>query len=159
MSDTNVGGTTETPDVIDWEARAKKAEAKIVSDRKANEDQTIPETIPEVKEVQTNTFMTRDDYQAEEFFKNNADLSEHKDYIMEKVSKGNSFDEAKALAKLKDPTIENRKKAKQANFTAWETPVELKSFSMETLEDKNLSQADYNRIMDMVDSGKAKLTA
>jgi hypothetical protein len=86
MSENNADGTVETP--IDWEARAKKAEAKIVADKQSNKE--TPEVVetPEVKPAtDTPDFMTREDYQKEEFFKNNTELAEHKDTINEYVSK------------------------------------------------------------------------
>lgn len=49
MSEQIADGTVETP--IDWEARALKAEAKIIADKKAKEEQVItePEEVVEPK--------------------------------------------------------------------------------------------------------------
>jgi len=152
MSDTTADGTVETPKDVDWEARARKAEAKIVADKKATEEPKTTEPTPEVKD--TPNFMTRQDFEAERFFEQNTDLVEHKEYIMGKVTQGNTFDEAKFLAKLKDPTIENRKKTKQSNFTTWEAPIEKQSFTVDQLSE--MDQDDYNKAMDLVESGKAK---
>jgi hypothetical protein len=125
MSNENIAdGTVETPSVeelttqlnAEKEARAK-AEAKIIDMKKSTK-----ETKEEVKKAQPKTensnFMTREDYIAEEFFKQNSDLVEHKETLTELVEKGNSWEDAKFLLERKDPTIANRKIANQANFTA-----------------------------------------
>jgi hypothetical protein len=85
----NVDGSTETPK-IDWEARALKAEAKIIADKKAHEpSQTGTVTTNSEIPVDTNTpnYMTREDFEKEKFFEANTELSEHKDTINEYVSK------------------------------------------------------------------------
>ena len=156
MSDNNADGTVETPSVEDLQAKLLKAEAKIVDMKKSSTPETPEVKVEEVKTPETPNFMTRQDFEAERFFENNKDYTEHKDFILEKVSMGNSFHEAKALAKLKDSTIENRQKTKQSNFTTWEVPIDKQSFTMDQLWD--MSQDDYNRAMDLVDSGKAKVS-
>jgi hypothetical protein len=122
MTNEDAGGTVETPTIdeltnqltAEKEARAK-AEAKIVDMKK-----TSKETKSEVNKetVKSENFMTREDYAAEEFFKANNDLVEHKETLTELVSKGNSWEDAKFLLERKDPTIANRKIANQTNFTA-----------------------------------------
>jgi hypothetical protein len=111
----NAGGTVETPK-IDWEARAMKAEAKIV-DMKTNQPETKTEEV-KTEPVTNNNFMTREDYQKEEFFKNNPELSEHKDIINEKVSKGYSLEDARTVLLSQDETIQARKITQNTNFTA-----------------------------------------
>ena len=158
MSENTADGTVETPTVEDLQAKLAKAEAKIVDMKKSStKEPEVKEVTPETTEkpVETNNFMTREDYESEEFFKNNNELKEHKDYILEKVSKGNTWEEAKALLKLKDPTIENREKTKQSNFTYWDVPVDKTTFTEAQLWD--MTQEDYNRAMDAVDAGKAKV--
>ena len=118
MSESN-NVEVSTENTIDWEARAKKAEAKIV-DMKTNQTETTttketPKTEPV---VDNNNYMTREDYQKEEFFKNNPELAEHKDIINEKVSNGYSLEDAKTVILAQDSTIQARKTTQNANFTA-----------------------------------------
>lgn len=162
MSETTADGTVETPN-IDWEARAKKAEAKIVDMKKTPEDQAEVEEATEVTKVAevANSNLTRDDldkyYEERTFFESNPDLSEHKEQLNKYVDTGLSFKQAKVLLEQADPTINNRKTTKQSNFTAGDTPKDVQVFTTEQLGDPNLSQKDYNRAMELVDSGKAKL--
>lgn len=116
MSETN-NVEVSTENTIDWEARAKKAEAKIV-DMKTNQPETRTEEVKTEPVVQDNNYMTREDYQKEEFFKNNPELAEHKDIINEKVSNGYSLEDAKTVVIAQDSTIQARKTTQNANFTA-----------------------------------------
>ena len=163
MSDTTVVETTDETQTVDWEARALKAEAKIVKDKKAEPSTTETTTdevkTEEVKAPDTQNFMTKDDFEANEFFKDNKDLAEHKEALTEIVSRGNSWEDAKYLLEKKDPTILNRKTTKQSNFTTWDTPKTDYTFTEAQLWDDNLSQDDYNKMMKLVDEGKAKITA
>ena len=115
MSETN-NVEVSTENTIDWEARAKKAEAKIV-DMKTNQTETKTEDV-KTETVTDNNYMTREDYQKEEFFKNNPELAEHKDIINEKVSAGYTLEDAKTVLLAQDKTIEARKVAQNSNFTA-----------------------------------------
>ena len=161
MTNEDAGGTVETPTIdelttqltAEKEARAK-AEAKIVDMKK-----TSKETKSEVNKetVKSENFMTREDYAAEEFFKANNDLVEHKETLTELVSKGNSWEDAKFLLERKDPTIANRKIANQTNFTAWE-PANLEKTSFTQDELKGLSQIEYNKVMSLKEQGKVQFT-
>lgn len=111
----NADGTVETP--IDWEARAMKAEAKIV-DMKTNQKKS-EEKKETPKEVDTN-FMTREDFEKEKFFDNNPDLVEHKENIDNLVSKWYSLKDAKIVILEEDKTIKARQTTKNSNFTNWE---------------------------------------
>lgn len=140
--------TTETPD-IDWEARAKKAEAKIVELKKTG-TQTQEEPQAGLSKQELEAF-----YNEKKFFESNPDMSEYKDKLSEYTSKGLSWEEARVLVEKQDPSFENRKVSQKMNFTAWDIPVD------NVVTKEMLAQADqneYNRLMDMVESGKAKLT-
>ena len=155
----NVDGSTETPK-IDWEARALKAEAKIIADKKAtttSQTETVTQETPKEEVVtNTNNYMTRDDFEKEKFFEANSELVEHKDKINEYVSKGYSLQDAKTVLLSQDETIKARKVSTQTNFTSWEPSFD-QTFTREQLAD--MSQNDYNKAKDLLDSGKAKLTS
>jgi len=161
MSDSNVGDTTkniETEDkVIDWEARAKHAEARIQSIRNTStQDEDEEDNVVENKSnsFDENTYMKL--REEEKFFDANPDMLEYKEKVLARVAKWNSFKEAKALVELDDETIANRKTAQNTNFTSGDTPNELVSIKKSDLWD--MSQEKYNKAMDAIESGKAKLT-
>lgn len=147
----NVDGTTETP--IDWEARAKKAEAKIV-DIKTNQKETpkAEEAIEAKTTVDTPNFMTREDFEQEKFFEQNEWLLDHRDKIKEYVSKWYSLDDAKTVLLSKDKTIEARKNTQNSNFTAWTPDFNKSTYTMDDL--KNLSQNEYNQVIKLKAEGK-----
>lgn len=142
MSESN-NVEVSTENTIDWEARAKKAEAKIV-DMKTNQPETKTEEV-KTEPVTNNNFMTREDYQKEEFFKNNPELSEHKDIINEKVSKGYSLEDAKTVLLSQDETIQARKITQNTNFTAWSPDFSRTEYNISDLE--NMPQAQYEQVM------------
>ena len=103
------------------EARAKKAEAKIVADKKSNdtteatEAKTENETTSEVNTFNESNFDTL--YAERKFFEANPTMNEHRDTLNSYVAKGLSHEQAKTLLEQEDPTINNRKTTKQSNFT------------------------------------------
>ncbi len=149
--------TTETSEkVIDWEARAKKAEAKIQDIKNSEtpkgevkEETPVTET-PIVKPEDMEKF-----YEERKFFENNPDLVEHKEKLKEYNEKGLSWDKARKLVEDDDPTIANRKVAKQINFTSWEVPSDA-TVTNKQLED--MSQEEYTKARDLMKAGKLKLT-
>lgn len=156
MSETN-NVEVSTENTIDWEARAKKAEAKIV-DMKNNQTETVkaeetPKTEPA---VETHNYMTRADFEKEKFFEANSELVEHKDKINEYVSKGYSLEDAKTVLLAKDETIANRKTTQNSNFTDWVADIQQTSYTREELWD--LPQAKYNEVMKLRKEGKITIT-
>lgn len=154
-------GTDKTPTVEDLQARLNKAEAKIVDLKNTPTKEVEVEVKEEISETKTETnWLSRDElekfYTEKKFYETNPELSEHKEQLSELTSKGLSFEDAKYLLQKKDPTIAARQKTQQSNFTAWETPVDVTSFSKEQLW--AMSQEDYNKARDLIDAGKAKYT-
>ena len=159
MSNDTEGGASETPTVEDLQARLAKAEWKIVEMKKSNKSTTEETTDISKGETTTPNFGADDfdkRYEERKFFETNPDLSEYKEQLNEYVSKGLTFNDAKVLLEKNDQTINNRKTTKQANFTTGDVPVDKQNFSMDQLWD--MSQWDYNKAMDLVDSGKAKVS-
>lgn len=145
MSETN-NVEVSTENTIDWEARAKKAEAKIVDMKNNQTETTTTQEIPKTEPVvDNNNYMTREDYQKEEFFKNNPELAEHKDIINEKVSNGYSLEDAKTVVLAQDSTIQARKTTQNANFTAWTPDFSRTEYSIADLE--SMPQAQYEKVM------------
>jgi len=124
-----------------------KAQHKIVAQKKADKVVNTTETTGNNKE-DFNKF-----YQEQRFFEENKHLEEHKDYILELTSKGNSFEDAKYLAEKKDPTIQNRATAQKTNFTSWTPDFSQTSYTQAELASK--SQSEYNHIMKLREQGKA----
>lgn len=155
MSEINtVDGSTETPK-IDWEARALKAEAKIIDDKKStNPSQTETVTTNSETQVDTNTpnYMTREDFEKEKFFEANTELSEHKDKINEYVSKGYSLQDAKTVLLSQDETIQARKITQNTNFTSWTPDFSQNVYSQDEL--MKLPQHEFNKVMEMKAQGK-----
>lgn len=128
--------TTETVETLtakleaESQARAK-AEAKIVDMKKS--------TTPAKEVVKEETPTTFDEatfekkYEEKKFFESNPDMLEYKDKFADYTAKGIGYKEAKILVENSDETIANRKKASQTNFTNWDTPVSMDSYSMEDI--------------------------
>ena len=95
-------------------------------------------------------------YNEKKFYETNPWMEEYKEQLSEFTSKGNSLEDAKYLLEKNDPTIANRKIANQTNFTAWEPANNSKTtYTMDEL--KNLSQIDYNRVMELKAKGKVNI--
>lgn len=79
-------------------------------------------------------------------------LSEYKELFVEYTSKWLSLEDAEVLLKRKDPSIANREIANKTNFTSGEFSSWKTTYSMDDL--KNLSQFEYNKVMEMKQQGK-----
>lgn len=160
MSENVAGGTVETPETeINWEERAKKAEAKIVELKKTPKE-TTPEAEPvkeEPKGMSTDDFNAM--YEERKFFENNSELAEHKDTLKDLVSKGNSWEDAKFLLERRDPTIAARQNTNSMDMS-WDLYTPEKTTytesEVEAIADKD--QAAYNALMEKVDKGEAVIT-
>lgn len=132
MSTENAEVTVETTETIDWEQRAKKAEAKIVDMKKSvtPKEESTEEVKTETTGFDEEAFERK--YEEKKFFEANPDMLEYKDKLAEYTSKGIWFKEAKILVENSDETIANRKVASQINFTSWDTPSS-NHYTMETL--------------------------
>ena len=87
MSENNADGTVETPLEVELKAKLKKAEAKIVEQKKSTKEEVTDEPAKE----EPTASMTRDDfdkrYEERKFFENNPDLAEFKESITSYTSK------------------------------------------------------------------------
>ena len=145
--------TTETPD-IDWESRAKRAEAKIVELKKTG-TQTQDEPQAGLSKQELEAF-----YNEKKFFETNPDMFEYKDKLSEYTSKGLSWEEARVLVEKQDPSFENRKVSQKMNFTAWDTPDDTSSYTMEQLADiGKRNPSKYAQIMADYKSWKVKVVS
>lgn len=161
MSNSNVDDTTKNIEtegkVIDWEARAKHAEARVQSIRNAS-------TLEEEKEdvvVENNSPWFDEDafekkYAEKRFFETNPEMSEYKEQISEYVAKWISYDKAKALVEIDEPSIKNRKVAQNTNFTAWDANYQTTSYTMAELA--ALPQSEYNKVIALKEQGKVIIT-
>ena len=154
MSETiNAGGTVETPTIEELQAKLAKAEWKIVEMKKTSKETNTTQELPKTEPVvDNNNYMTRADYQNEEFFKSNPELLEHKDAINEKVSNWYSLEDAKIVLMSQDKTIEARKNTQNSNFTAWTPNFTRTEYSISDLE--AMPQAQYEQVMKASEEGK-----
>jgi len=145
-----------TENTIDWEARALKAEAKIIADKKASEPSQEETKEVEVKTETTNNYMTREDFEKERFFDANKELVEHKDSINELVSKGYTLEDARTVTLAKDPTIQARQDSSKSNFTNWSAWGGTKSYTQEQLQ--KLPHSEKMQALRDISLGKATET-
>lgn len=155
MAEENAEVTVETTETVEsMQAKLAKAEAKIVEMKKS----TTPAE-PEPVTTETNGF---DDaaferkYDEKKFFEANPNMSEYKEQLTEYVNKGISYDKAKALVELDDPTIANRKVAQKTNFTSWEAHIQQVTYTMAELWE--LPQNEYNKVMALKAKGEVNIT-
>ena len=106
MSEEIAEVSVETTEV-DWQERARKAEAKIVELKQSKQE------VPHIDD----TFLDKK-LEERDFFKANPEFQEHREKIVEYTSKGISFETAKAEIERLDPTIVSRKVSQHANFTS-----------------------------------------
>ena len=158
MSDNIAETSVETVETVDWEQRAKRAEAKIVDMKKSTTEYSETGEEADLAEPKgLNTSELEAFYNEKKFFESNPEMSEYKDALAEYTSKWISWDKAKALVELDDPTIANRKVAKQANFTSWETPLpDSTTYSQDDLI--KMPQAQYEKVMALKQEGKVVIT-
>jgi len=134
-----------------WKKEAdglKKAEQAVVKLKKQLKDKS------EVKEIDTSKYITKDEAELDRFLIKNPDLEDYKEDLSTYVAKWLSLKQAGKLVESDDKTIANRKKTNSLNLTDWESGWKS-SFSVSELE--KMKQADYNKAMDLIDSGKATL--
>lgn len=137
--------------------RTIKAEAKLQSMRNTKEDEPKGEDLKPEPEVNTATQDFDTLYEERKFFENNPDFVESKDAILGYTSKWISYNEAMMLVERNDPTYLAREKTKQANFTSWDLPSNDKtSYTAEELME--LPQGQYNKVMELEQAGKVKIT-
>lgn len=143
MSEEIAEVSVETTEV-DWQERAKKAEAKIVELKQSKQE------VPQIDD----TFLDKK-LEERDFFKSNPDLNEHRDKILDYTSKGISFEKAKTLVEMDDPTIVSRKVSQHANFTSWEVPM---SNAISQEEIAKLPLERRAKVYQDIKAGKVKLT-
>lgn len=91
-----------------------------------------------------------------EFLLENKDLKEYKSEILKYREQGFTMKQAVALVENDDKTIENRRKTQAMNITDWETAWKT-TYTKADLDDPNLSQEEYDKIMAKVRAWKIKL--
>lgn len=158
MSEENAEGTVENTETVETlSEKLKKAEAKIVDMKRT----TTPEVKAEDVVVENNTSWFDEDafekkYAEKKFFETNPEMSEYKEQISDYVAKWISYDKAKALVEIDEPSIRNRKVAQNANFTAWDANYQTNSYTQAELI--ALPQGEYNRVMALKEKGKVTIT-
>ena len=121
MSEENAEVTVETTETVEeLQERLRKAEAKIVDMKKS----TTPakEEAPKVETQGFDEDAFEKKYEEKKFFESNPDMVEYKEMLLEKVSKWNSWKEAKLLVENSDSTIAERKKTNSMDIS-WKPAV------------------------------------
>lgn len=130
--------------------RLEKAEKTIVELKRATKnapdidiDSIVDKRLAErQREQELNGFLTQ-----------NKDLEEYKDKFVDYTNKGLSLNEAKYLV-TQDESYQNRLKTNSINLTDGTDGTQKTTFTTAELE--RMSQSDYCRAMDRIESGKAK---
>ncbi len=95
--------------------------------------------------------LTKQDLDVIRFIDKNPGYEWKETEIKSLLKKGLSMEQVKKLVEP-DKTEENREKTKSASITTWESWWDKTTYSMSELE--NMSQAEYEKVMDLVDKKK-----
>lgn len=161
MTENTAGGTVETPNEdVNWEERAKKAEAKIVDLKKSSKEEVEKkEETPETpKEVLDESSIQRI-LASEKFMDANPELREHKATFDKLTSSWLSEAGAKAAILADNPEITNRQKTNSMSITGDIVTPDKSTYTMD--EVKQLASNDqrgYNALMDRVDKWEVTIT-
>ena len=123
-------------------------------------EKTLVKYKRQLKEMKANNtqtdsdVLTKTDYKIMSFIKDNPTYNWCETQFKDYLSKGLSFDEAKKLVEP-NKALENRQKLKSSSITGGETSNTKTSYTQAELE--NMSQAEYNKVMDLVDNWKASI--
>lgn len=135
------------------EERLKKAEKALVEKKKA--EKALKEKQKEVVSDEDEDTRLERKLEEREFFKENPEFKGYESQLKEYTSKWISIKKAALLVKEDDPSFWNREKTLKMNLSAWESSSWTWYYTEEQLE--KMSQKDYEKAMNAIVSGKAKL--
>lgn len=162
MSDNDAGGAVENPnEEINWEERAKKAEAKIVDLKKSSKEVTEQkEETPEAPKEALDESSIQRILATEKYLDANPELRDHKELFNKLTSSGElTEDGAKAAILAQNPEIVNRQKTNSMSITGDIVTPEKSTYTMDEVKQIAWNnQNAYNALMDRVDKGEATIT-
>jgi len=132
--------------VKELEASLKKAEESVIKHKRMQKEPA----------VSTDPY-TREDAVIDKLVSKHPNLEGYEQDLRQYVASGLSLDDAKLLVENKDKSIVNKQKLSASNVSnSAGLPSVAQAYSKADLI--KLSQTDYNKAMDAIESGKAKLT-
>lgn len=153
IEETETGETTSDEitydQAIEWKKKAErleKAEKTLVEQKRKLKELEKSDTPSKAK------YLTEQDLEVRDFIKSNPTLNEYRSELETYLKKDIPLEEAKLLIENKDRTIKNRQTISQSRISDGESPSAT-TFTRDQLA--SMSRADYNRAMDLIDSGKA----
>jgi hypothetical protein len=160
----DVTDVTEYDDTTDDGVDLTVDDYKAEKARRIKAEKTLVEQKRKLKELEgkssenSSDIMTKADYAMEKFLDKNPELSEYTKELSEYTKKGLSLDDAKTLVLNSDKAKQNREKTNSLGLSDWETTSTQTSISRAELEKiAKSNQWEYNRIRDLMDSGKMKM--
>jgi len=130
-------------DLIATLKRIDKAESRIVAEKKS------PKSEPTTK------YLTEADLERRDFLKANPELNDYTKELEAYDKKGISLEEAKILILNSDKARANREKLNSLGLSDWESTTEKSTITkaeLAKIAEKN--PKEYNRLRDLMDSGK-----
>lgn len=159
MAEENAVESVETTETIDWEQRARKAEAKIVDMKKSVTPEEKKEETPETPKEEVNAIDLKEQVKKEmaldSFIDSNPDFAEKRGDIEKLTSNGLTFDEAKDILIKRDPTFAERQKTNSMSmnwdFSPW---ITKNTYSAEDLG--KLNPDEYKQVYKLKEEWKVK---
>lgn len=157
MSEEFADGTVETPnEEVNWEERAKKAEAKIVELKKTPKE--VEPTGKKETEIQKENFdesIIDAMLERKDFIKSNPELVWFEDRLKELTSSGFTLQEAKWAILAGNPELANRQKTNSMSMT-WEAFSSDKTVYTqdELVKIAKENQQLYNKLTERLDKGE-----
>jgi len=144
----DLGAELTVDDYNREKARREKAEKALVElKRKAKE--------LEAKPSESGEYITKADLALEKFLDKNPELNDYTKELWEYQKKWLSLDEAKTLILNSDKARTNREKLNSLGLSDWESTTEKSTITkaeLAKIAEKN--PKEYNRLRDLMDSGK-----
>lgn len=144
----DLGAELTVDDYNREKARREKAEKALVELKRKTKEL-------EAKPSESGEYITKADLALEKFLDKNPELNDYTKELWEYQKKWLSLDEAKTLILNSDKARTNREKLNSLGLSDWETTTEKSTITkaeLAKIAEKN--PKEYNRLRDLMDSGK-----
>lgn len=157
--DTDIDTTDDSAEEISYE---QALEWKKKAERLEKAEKTLVELKRKTKELEKSEpkedVMTKAEYARMRFLEANPELNDYEKELGDYQKKGLSFEEAKVLILNSDKARQNREKLNSLGLSDWEPNSQKTTITKaELAKIAETNQAEYNRIRDLMDSGKMKV--
>lgn len=157
--DTDIDTTDDSAEEISYE---QALEWKKKAERLEKAEKTLVELKRKTKELEKSEpkedVMTKAEYARMRFLEANPELNDYEKELGDYHKKGLSFEEAKVLILNSDKARQNREKLNSLGLSDWEPNSQKTTITKaELAKIAETNQAEYNRIRDLMDSGKMKV--